>query len=52
MEIGQELKAAREAMGLSLEEVEQATKIRRKYLQALENEQFDLLPGAVYAKAF
>ncbi len=52
MEIGQELKAAREAMGLSLEEVEQATKIRRKYLQALENEQFDLLPGAVYARAF
>ena len=52
MEIGQELKAAREAMGLSPEEVEQATKIRRKYLQALENEQFDLLPGAVYAKAF
>ena len=52
MEIGQKLKAAREAMGLSLEEVEQATKIRRKYLQALENEQFDLLPGAVYAKAF
>ena len=33
MEIGQELKAAREAMGLSLEEVEQATKIRRKYLR-------------------
>jgi cytoskeletal protein RodZ len=52
MEIGRELKEAREALGLSLEAVEQETKIRRKYLQALEKEQFDLLPGEVYAKAF
>lgn len=52
MEIGQKLKEARETLGLSLETVEHETKIRRKYLQALENEQFDLLPGEVYAKAF
>lgn len=52
MEIGSSLKEAREARKLSLEEVEEETKIRRKYLQALENEQYDVLPGQVYAKAF
>lgn len=52
MEIGNSLKEAREARKLSLEEVEEETKIRRKYLQALENEQYDVLPGHVYAKAF
>ncbi|HBC94199.1 MAG TPA: DUF4115 domain-containing protein, partial [Pelotomaculum sp.] len=52
MEIGNSLKQAREARKLSLEEVEEETKIRRKYLQALENEQYDVLPGRVYAKAF
>jgi cytoskeleton protein RodZ len=52
MEIGKSLKEAREALKLSLEEVEEETKIRRKYLQALENEQYDVLPGKVYAKAF
>jgi len=52
MDIGNSLKEAREARKLSLEEVEEATKIRRKYLQALENEQYDVLPGQIYAKAF
>jgi transcriptional regulator with XRE-family HTH domain len=52
MEIGNSLKEARAARKLSLEEVEEETKIRRKYLQALENEQYDVLPGKVYAKAF
>jgi cytoskeletal protein RodZ len=52
VEIGNSLKEAREARNLSLEEVEEETKIRRKYLQALENEQYDVLPGQVYAKAF
>ena len=52
MEIGKTLKEAREAMGLSLEAVEEETKIRRKYIQALEQEQFQVLPGPIYAKAF
>ena len=52
MEIGKALKEAREARGLSLEAVEEETKIRRKYLQALEGEQFQILPGPIYAKAF
>jgi len=52
MEIGKRLKEAREDRGLTLEAVEEETKIRRKYLRALEEEQFQVLPGPVYAKAF
>lgn len=52
MEIGEKLKKAREAKGLTLEAVEEETKIRRKYLQAMEEEQFQILPGPIYAKAF
>jgi cytoskeletal protein RodZ len=37
---------------IDINEVEQATKIRAKYLRALENEEWDLLPGPVYVKSF
>ena len=37
---------------LNVEELEQATKIRAKYLRALENEEFGLLPGPTYVKSF
>lgn len=50
--IGPILKRVREEKNISLEEVAEATKIRVKYLQAIESEQFELLPGAVYAKGF
>ncbi|WP_066635349.1 helix-turn-helix domain-containing protein [Desulfolucanica intricata] len=52
MEIGSILRQTREAKGLSLQQAEEETKIRRKYLEALENEKFDVLPGPVYVKAF
>ncbi len=41
-------------MGLKIEiaEVEARTKIRARYLRAIENEEWDLLPGPVYAKSF
>ncbi|MCL6634162.1 MAG: DUF4115 domain-containing protein [Peptococcaceae bacterium] len=52
MNIGGKLKEAREARGLALEAVEEETKIRRKYLQAMEEEQFNVLPGPIYARAF
>lgn len=51
-ELGKKLKEARENKGLSLREVEEATKIRKKYLQALENEKFEEIPGRTYAKGF
>lgn len=44
LEIGRTLELARKERGLSLGAVEQATKIRVRYLQALENEDFDVLP--------
>jgi transcriptional regulator with XRE-family HTH domain len=47
IEIGRILRLAREKRGLSLQQVEEATKIRTRYLRDLENEDFDVLP-AVY----
>jgi cytoskeleton protein RodZ len=51
-EIGNSLREARLRQGLDFPEIEQRTKIRNKYLQALEDEQFDLLPGETYVKGF
>jgi len=50
--IGERLRNAREAKGLSLRAVADLTRIRAVYLQALEDEQFGQLPGAVYARGF
>ncbi|HEX7256382.1 MAG TPA: RodZ domain-containing protein [Gaiellaceae bacterium] len=51
-EIGNSLREARLRQGLDFPEVEHATKIRGKYLRALEDEQFDILPGQTYVKGF
>ncbi|MBA3749250.1 MAG: helix-turn-helix domain-containing protein, partial [Solirubrobacterales bacterium] len=37
---------------IDISEVEASTKIRAKYLRALENEEWDLLPGPTYVKSF
>src|SRR5829696_10120578 len=50
--IGRFLEQTRKERGLSLEEVEQATKIRKRYLVGLENEDYAMLPDAVYAQGF
>jgi cytoskeleton protein RodZ len=50
--IGQRLTEARAARGLELEQVTEQTKIRARYLRALEHESWDELPGAAYARAF
>ncbi|MTI79431.1 MAG: helix-turn-helix domain-containing protein [Firmicutes bacterium] len=52
MEIGERLKEARLNKGVSYQDVEEATKIRARYLEALETENFELLPGRVYVIAF
>ncbi|MEW6770461.1 MAG: RodZ domain-containing protein [Bacillota bacterium] len=52
MGIGEQLSTARKSRGVSLEAAEEATKIRVRFLEALENEEFSVLPGRVYAKAF
>jgi cytoskeleton protein RodZ len=51
-EIGSSLRAAREHQKLDLATVESETRIRTKYLQALEEERFDVLPGTAYVKGF
>lgn len=51
-ELGQMLREAREAKGVSLAEAEEATKIRRKYLQALEAGDYSVLPPSVYVRGF
>ena len=51
-EIGSSLRDARVRQKLTLSEAEQATRIRARYLAALEDERFELLPGPAYAKGF
>ncbi|MYD28702.1 MAG: helix-turn-helix domain-containing protein [Dehalococcoidia bacterium] len=50
--IGERLIEAREQRGLSLEDAERDTRISRRYLQALEDERFDIIPAPVYARGF
>ena len=50
--LGETLQKARQARGVTLEEVSQETRISRRYLEALENENFGLLPAPVYARGF
>jgi cytoskeletal protein RodZ len=50
--VGDGLRQAREAKGLTLEQVEEITKIRCRYLQALEEEEYDQLPGEVFVRGF
>ena len=52
LDSGTMLRERRESMGVSLEEVEAATKIRQKYLAALEAEEWSLLPGEVVGRGF
>jgi cytoskeleton protein RodZ len=51
-EIGNSLREARSRRQVPIVQVEQATKIRGKYLRALEEERFDLLPSQTYVKGF
>src|SRR3954453_5305918 len=51
-EIGEPLREARMRRRIDMTEVETATKIRGKYLRALENEEWDLLPGPTFVKSF
>lgn len=50
--IGATLREARKRRKLDLEEVETAIKIRMRYLQAMENEEWDALPGGAYTRGF
>jgi cytoskeleton protein RodZ len=51
-QLGTLLREARERQGITLEQVEKVTRIRRVFLEALEEERFADLPGEAYAKGF
>lgn len=49
---GQRMKREREMRGIKLDEISESTKIARRNLEALEQEQFDRLPGGIFNKGF
>jgi len=51
-EIGPTLRETRMRQGLEISDIEASTKIRAKYLRAIENEEWDLLPGPTFVKSF
>jgi transcriptional regulator with XRE-family HTH domain len=50
--LGETLQRARQARGITVEDAERATRIPRRYLEALEKENFSILPAPVYARGF
>jgi Helix-turn-helix domain len=51
-EVGAKLRDERERRGIGIDEIEAETRIRAKFLLALEEERFDALPGPAYVRAF
>lgn len=52
MNLGEQLKKAREDAGYNLKKISELTKIQVKYLERLENGQYDKLPAPVYTQGF
>ncbi|MDR4173775.1 helix-turn-helix domain-containing protein [Bacillus nitratireducens] len=51
-ELGQKLTEAREAKGLSIDQLHEITKIQKRHLVAIEEGNYNVLPGTFYARAF
>jgi cytoskeletal protein RodZ len=52
LDLGDTLREARERRGLTLKDAEDSLKIRSKYLQALEQNDFEVIPGPTFVRAF
>ncbi|MCG3159826.1 MAG: hypothetical protein JMDDDDMK_00846 [Acidobacteria bacterium] len=50
--LGQQFKQSREEKGISLHEIAESTHIGVRFLQAIENDSYDILPGGVFNRAF
>ncbi|MCH5586431.1 helix-turn-helix domain-containing protein [Shimazuella sp. AN120528] len=51
-ELGYHLRSTREQLGISIEELSEATRIEIKYLEAIERGDFEALPGPVYIRSY
>ncbi|OES43548.1 helix-turn-helix domain-containing protein [Domibacillus iocasae] len=51
-ELGRKLKEARESKGMSLSDVQESTKIQKRYLEGIEEGSYDIMPGKFYVRAF
>ncbi|MDC2864619.1 helix-turn-helix domain-containing protein [Bacillus sp. BP-3] len=51
-ELGQKLKEARELKGFSIDQLQEITKIQKRYLISIEEGNYSILPGDFYARAF
>ena len=51
-ELGNRLKEAREAKGLSLDDLQELTKIQKRYLIGIEEGNYSMMPGKFYVRAF
>jgi cytoskeletal protein RodZ len=51
-DVGTKLRDERERLGIGIDQIEAETHIRAKYLLALEEDRFDVLPGPAYVRAF
>src|SRR5690625_2132441 len=52
MELGERLKEARDEKNLTLDDIQRETKIQKRYLVAIENNEWSKIPGIFYARAF
>ncbi|HEY8460994.1 MAG TPA: RodZ domain-containing protein [Blastocatellia bacterium] len=50
--LGQQLKQSREEKNISIQEIAESTHISIRFLQAIENDAYDVLPGGVFNRAF
>ena len=50
--LGDRLREARTTKGFTLDDLQAITKIQKRYLASIENEQYDSMPGAFYVRAF
>lgn len=50
--LGDRLKEARKAKGYTLDDLQEITKIQKRYLSSIENEEFGTMPGSFYVRAF
>lgn len=52
LSLGQAIRAARQARGLTIDEIARSTKIGRRLLESIERDEYQLLPGGIFNRAF